>query len=134
MNRKEKVKRLRERLQANLRAIENTDNVKIDVSSASYSDEYVTFKVNVYELDANGEPLTPERKYWKMYAHMDGLDHLNVGDTVKVGRGRTGVITGYNPSAPKFVVLFKDDDGREYKATSELILLLNPKSKADVKQ
>ncbi len=68
------LKVLRGALETALKSIESQFGISVDVGSASFTSENVTFKVNVAVVGTSGQVMTKEATRFKQLASFYGLD------------------------------------------------------------
>ena len=84
---------LRVEMDKALQAISNKYGITIKAGNASFSGNECTFKVKLNTKGSDGTVITKEAKSWDLYkglanGPLDGLNHLNIGDTIHI-KGHT---------------------------------------------
>jgi len=121
---KPSLKAIREAMNIALKSVEDQYGIKVNVGNASYSANEVTFKVKANTIGEGGEAITKESRNWALYAGMNGLGHLSVGDEIEL-QGKTFTIAGWNTRAKKSPVNIKDANGRGYKCSAQMVKMYN---------
>jgi len=122
---------LRVEMDIALQAISNKYGITIKAGNASFSGNECTFKVKLNTIGSDGTVITKEAKDWDRYkalvnGPLDGLNHLNIGDTITI-QGSPYILTGYNTRARKAPINFTDSRGNGYKCSVRMLTLENSK-------
>ena len=107
-----------------LATVEKEYGITIKTGNARFSGDEVTFKVKANTMGDNGTVNTREANMWNLYADMNGLGHLSVGDTVNL-QGKSFTIAGWNTRARKSPVNITDAQGRGYKCSVDMVKMYN---------
>ena len=118
------VKAIRMAMDKALAQVEKEYGITIKTGNARFSGDEVTFKVKANTMGDNGTVNTREANMWNLYADMNGLGHLSVGDTVNL-QGKSFTIAGWNTRARKSPVNITDSNGRGYKCSVEMVKMYN---------
>ena len=118
------VKAIRMAMDKALAKVEKEYGITIKTGNARFSGDEVTFKVKANTMGDNGTVNTKEANMWNLYADMNGLGHLSVGDTVNL-QGKSFTIAGWNTRARKSPVNITDSNGRGYKCSVEMVKMYN---------
>jgi hypothetical protein len=112
---REKVKGLRDALQAALAPFAAANGVAVEVGSASFTGGEVRFQVDVTEIAADGTARTREAEAYEKLATLYGLPAGSLGREFQ-SNGKAFTITGLNARAGRFPVMAKDKaSGRTYR-------------------
>jgi len=118
------VKAIRMAMDKALAKVEKEYGITIKTGNARFSGDEVTFKVKANTMGDNGTVNTREANMWNLYADMNGLGHLSVGDTVNL-QGKSFTIAGWNTRARKSPVNITDAQGRGYKCSVDMVKMYN---------
>ena len=118
------VKAIRMAMDNALAKVEKEYGITIKTGNARFSGDEVTFKVKANTMGDNGTVNTKEANMWNLYADMNGLGHLKVGDTVNL-QGKSFTIAGWNTRARKSPVNITDQNGRGYKCSVAMVKMYN---------
>ena len=118
------VKAIRMAMDNALAKVEKEYGITIKTGNARFSGDEVTFKVKANTMGDNGTVNTREANMWNLYADMNGLGHLSVGDTVNL-QGKSFTIAGWNTRARKSPVNITDAQGRGYKCSVDMVKMYN---------
>ena len=118
------IKAIRMAMDNALATVEKEYGITIKTGNARFSGDEVTFKVKANTMGDNGTVNTREANMWNLYADMNGLGHLSVGDTVNL-QGKSFTIAGWNTRARKSPVNITDAQGRGYKCSVEMVKMYN---------
>ena len=118
------VKAIRMAMDNALAKVEKEYGITIKTGNARFSGDEVTFKVKANTLGNDGTVNTKEANMWDLYADMNGLGHLKVGDTVNL-QGKSFTIAGWNTRARKSPVNITDQNGRGYKCSVAMVKMYN---------
>ena len=118
------VKAIRMAMDKALAQVEKEYGITIKTGNARFSGDEVTFKVKANTMGENGTVNTREANMWNLYADMNGLGHLSVGDTVNL-QGKSFTIAGWNTRARKSPVNITDAQGRGYKCSVDMVKMYN---------
>ena len=118
------VKAIRMAMDNALAKVEKEYGITIKTGNARFSGNEVTFKVKANTLGNDGTVNTKEANMWDLYADMNGLGHLKVGDTVNL-QGKSFTIAGWNTRARKSPVNITDQNGRGYKCSVAMVKMYN---------
>ena len=118
------VKAIRMAMDKALATVEKEYGITIKTGNARFSGDEVTFKVKANPMGDNGTVNTREANMWNLYADMNGLGHLSVGDTVNL-QGKSFTIAGWNTRARKSPVNITDAQGRGYKCSVDMVKMYN---------
>ena len=121
---KPSLKVIREAMNAALKDVESKYGIKVSVGNASYSSDEVTFKVKANTVGQGGQVNSKEANMWALYADMNGIGHLSVGDTITL-QGKPFTIAGWNTRAKKSPVNITDQNGRSYKCSVAMVKMYN---------
>ena len=111
---------------ANLQVLRTEiNNVLKSVGNASFSGNEVTFKLKGNTI-SEGKVVTKETLDWDRHKGLYDMDHLSVGDQVKI-QGNFYTLTGFNTRARKSPVNFTDSLGRGYKCSMRMLQIENSK-------
>ena len=119
MNR-DKVKLMREKLDAALVEFGKEFGVSVDTGKASFSDTSVTFKVEFAEVAANGVVMSRDAKTLQMLAASYGLPEDALGREFN-HRGNRFKILGLNPRCTRFPVEVERADGKRFKYPEDVV-------------
>ena len=108
-----------------LKSVENELGIKLHVGNASFSGNEVTFKLKGNTI-SEGKVVTKETLDWDRHKGLYDMDHLSVGDQVKI-QGNFYTLTGFNTRARKSPVNFTDSLGRAYKCSVRMLQIENSK-------
>ena len=122
---KPSIKAIRQAMDAALAKVSKEYGIKISTGNARFSADEVTFKVKANTIGTGGVVKTKEAQAWDIYANMNGLGHLSVGDSVEL-QGKSFTIKGYNTRARKSPINIEDHNGRGYKCSVSMLLMYNP--------
>ena len=122
---KPSIKAIRLAMDAALAKVSKEYGIKISTGNARFSADEVTFKVKANTIGTGGVVKTKEAQAWDLYANMNGLGHLSVGDSVQL-QGKSFTIKGYNTRARKSPINIEDHNGRGYKCSVSMLLMYNP--------
>jgi len=122
---KPSIKAIRLAMDAALAKVSKEYGIKISTGNARFSADEVTFKVKANTIGTGGVVKTKEAQAWDLYANMNGLGHLSVGDSVEL-QGKSFTIKGYNTRARKSPINIEDHNGRGYKCSVSMLLMYNP--------
>ena len=121
MDRK-KVQLLRTKIAEVLEPLGKELGLKMSVvGNASFSNSNVTFKVEVAEVNEDGEAQTRAVEEFKAYAVLYGLQEDMFGKTFTIG-SNIYKICGLKAKAHKYPVLAKRSDGKVFKFSVSSIL------------
>ena len=118
------VKAIRMAMDKALATVEKEYGITIKTGNARFSGDEVTFKVKANTMGNDGTVNTREANMWNLYADMNGLGHLSVGDTVNL-QGKSFTIAGWNTRARKSPVNITDAQGRGYKCSVDMVKMYN---------
>ena len=118
------VKAIRMAMDKALATVEKEYGITIKTGNARFSGDEVTFKVKANTMGSDGTVNTREANMWNLYADMNGLGHLSVGDTVNL-QGKSFTIAGWNTRARKSPVNITDAQGRGYKCSVDMVKMYN---------
>ena len=118
------IKAIRMAMDNALATVEKEYGITIKTGNARFSGDEVTFKVKANTMGDNGTVNTREANMWNLYADMNGLGHLSVGDTVNL-QGKSFTIAGWNTRARKSPVNITDAQGRGYKCSVDMVKMYN---------
>ena len=118
------VKAIRMAMDNALAKVEKEYGITIKTGNARFSGDEVTFKVKANTMGNDGTVNTKEANMWDLYADMNGLGHLKVGDTVNL-QGKSFTIAGWNTRARKSPVNITDQNGRGYKCSVAMVKMYN---------
>ena len=118
------VKAIRMAMDNALAKVEKEYGITIKTGNARFSGDEVTFKVKANTMGNDGTVNTKEANMWNLYADMNGLGHLSVGDTVNL-QGKSFTIAGWNTRARKSPVNITDQNGRGYKCSVAMVKMYN---------
>ena len=114
------VRELRDSLQNTLTEFEQKHGVNVHVGNASYSENNVTFKVEVANI-VEGEVKSKDVINFEKYCSSYGLEIDDLGKTFRSNR-RVFKITGLRPTAHKYPVLADDViSGKSFKFRSSIV-------------
>ena len=118
------VKAIRMAMDNALAKVEKEYGITIKTGNARFSGDEVTFKVKANTMGSDGTVNTREANRWNLYADMNGLGHLSVGDTINL-QGKSFTIAGWNTRARKSPVNITDAQGRGYKCSVDMVKMYN---------
>lgn len=118
------VKAIRMAMDNALAKVEKEYGITIKTGNARFSGDEVTFKVKANTMGSDGTVNTREANMWNLYADMNGLGHLSVGDTINL-QGKSFTIAGWNTRARKSPVNITDAQGRGYKCSVDMVKMYN---------
>ena len=118
------VKAIRMAMDNALAKVEKEYGIPIKTGNARISGDEVTFKVKANTMGSDGTVNTREANMWNLYADMNGLGHLSVGDTINL-QGKSFTIAGWNTRARKSPVNITDAQGRGYKCSVDMVKMYN---------
>jgi hypothetical protein len=124
---KPSIKAIRIAMDEALAKVSKEYGIKISTGNARFSNDEVTFKVKANTIGTGGVVKTKEAQAWDIYANMNGLGHLSVGDSVEL-QGKSFTIKGYNTRARKSPINIEDHNGRGYKCSVSMLLMYNPQN------
>jgi len=124
---KPSIKAIRVAMDEALAKVSAEYGIKISTGNARFSADEVTFKVKANTIGTGGVVKTKEAQAWDIYANMNGLGHLSVGDSVQL-QGKSFTIKGYNTRARKSPINIEDHNGRGYKCSVSMLLMYNPQN------
>ena len=122
---KPSIKAIRIAMDEALAKVSKEYGIKISTGNARFSNDEVTFKVKANTIGTGGVVKTKEAQAWDIYANMNGLGHLSVGDSVEL-QGKSFTIKGYNTRARKSPINIEDHMGRGYKCSVSMLKMYNP--------
>jgi hypothetical protein len=123
---KSNIRALRAELNEAMQSLSEKYGVKVHAGNASFSDNEVTFKLKLNVLNENGLALTQNAENFELVKKGYGLEHLSIGDSVKLGSD-TYVLSGFNNRASKNQIEISDlKNNKSYGCTVAAILLQNP--------
>jgi hypothetical protein len=112
---KTKLREIRAKLDTILAEFGEENGINVKLGNATYSDSNATFKLEVADINEDGEALTKEATNFKIYASRNHLTAEDFGATF-CSRGKTFEICGLNTRAHKMPILAKcKEDGKTYK-------------------
>ncbi len=114
-----RVKALVAEMNAAVTAIATSHGLKINIGGGTYGELEANLKVKVQVLDTAGHAEQAKRTF-DAYAAMLGLRADDLGRTF-IFKGSLFKVTGLNPNAPKFCVLARRADGKEYRFPASVI-------------
>lgn len=123
---KANLQSLRTEIDNALKSVEKQFGIKLHAGNASFSGNEVTFKLKGNTISEGGTIITREATNWDRYKGFNDMDHLSVGDQIKI-QGKSYTLTGYNTRAKKAPVEFKDSLGRGYKCSMRMLQMENSK-------
>jgi|TARA_B110000037_G_C17097794_1_gene496711 hypothetical protein len=121
---RQSVKAIRVAMDIALAKVESEYGIKISTGNASFSGDEVTFKVKANAIGAGGQVKTKEASAWEMYANLNGLGAISVGDTIEL-QGKSFTVAGWNSRARKSPISITDANGRGYKCSVEMVKMYN---------
>jgi hypothetical protein len=120
---RQKAKLLREAMQEALKQVETDVGVSINIGSISYNDNTASVKVEVADVNENGEVYNKEAEDYKKYASSYGLDPASLGKSFCHG-GKIFIVTGLSTRKRKYPVMAKDaQTGKKYKFPTDVVNL-----------
>ena len=122
---KPSIKAIRLAMDEALAKVSKEYGIKISTGNARFSNDEVTFKVKANTIGTGGVVKTKEAQAWDIYANLNGLGHLSVGDSVEL-QGKSFTIKGYNTRARKSPINIEDHNGRGYKCSVSMLKMYNP--------
>ena len=123
---KANLQSLRTEIDNALKAVENQFGIKLHAGNASFSGNEVTFKLKGNTISEGGTVITREATNWDRHRGLHGMDHLSVGDQIKI-QGKNYILTGFNTRARKAPINFKDLRGNGYKCSMRMLQMENSK-------
>lgn len=96
--------------------------IKLKLGKISYSDTTFTAKVECSLLGEGGVVQDKERIAYSELAELTGLKLEWLDQTFKSLDGKVMKITGYNSRAPKNPVRLEGVDGKQYKASTKMVI------------
>jgi len=123
---KSNLQSLRIEIDNALKSVEDQFGIKLHAGNASFSGNEVTFKLKGNTISEGGEAITKEAMDWNRHKGLHGMDHLSVGDQIKI-QGKNYILTGFNTRARKAPINFKDLRGNGYKCSMRMLQIENSK-------
>ena len=114
---KERVKHLRLELQGLLDSQYGLDflgDLKAHVGNASFTDNNVTFKIELSTIAENGDVLNKASEDFKLFAGVYGMKPEDFGKSFKAN-GHTYTICGLKPRSDKYPIIAQREDGKKFK-------------------
>ena len=118
------IKAIRMAIDNALATVEKEYCITISTCNAWFSGNEVTFKVKANTVGQGGQVNSKEANMWSLYADMNGIGHLSVGDTITL-QGKQFTIAGWNTRAKKSPVNITDTNGRSYKCSVAMVKMYN---------
>jgi hypothetical protein len=119
---RDKVRLIRETIQAELDKLAKTLGVKIGMNPGSFTSENVHFRLEVAEIGEDGVANTAEVENFRRYAKAYGMEPDDLGKTFKSFTGETYAITGLSPRRSKYPVHATRSDGKKFKFAPKQVL------------
>jgi len=123
---KRNLQGLREEMNTVLQSLEKKYGIKISTGNVSYLGNEATFKVKCNTLGDGGTVITKESTDWDIYKSRIGMDHLNIGDTIRI-QGNRYTLSGYKRRASRRPIMFKDTRGQSYVCSEQMLTNENSK-------
>jgi len=119
---REKVRALREAMEAALKSVEKEFSVVIEFGTARFNEQNARFKLEVSDV-VGGKALTKQVVDWNNLYKSYGFKKKDLGRPFKF-QGRIYKITGLLPRSRKFsVAAERQSDGKPYKFNHEDVLM-----------
>lgn len=120
---KDAVRTAREIIQTALAPLADSHNLACHVGNASYLDNTITFKLEVFDTASGTEPGQDD---FNRYCYRYGLKEEDFGK-VFTWRGRLMTLCGLKPRSRTYPLLARDNDnGKVFKLPSEVANLVRP--------
>lgn len=102
-----------------VKGLEKKYGVKLELHNISYSDIEFHTKLSATKIGETGEKKvnTADFSWLKDYLGFKG----NLGDSYTDRRGITYTVYNLDPKKPKYAVLVKGSDGKNYKASVDMV-------------
>lgn len=118
---KEKIRSIRERMNAVLAPLATEFGITIHAGNASFSATSVTFKVDIAEI-IDGKVQSKQVDDFNKLCHLYGFQPTDLGRKFKV-RSEEYEITGLNPRSSKYPIEVKRSDGKPFRFTEDSVRL-----------
>lgn len=115
------VRSLTIEIEAALQSVADAHGVSIKRGSASFDQSTIKLSIQIATIDDSGMVSTREAMKFPTFCKMFNLDPEDLGKTFH-DQGRLFTVTGLKPGNPKFPVMVKRDDGREYKYPASTVV------------
>lgn len=115
---------LREEMNQAFKSIEAKYGITLSAGNISFSNNEASIKVKANTIGDNGQVETKEARNWGVYAELNGLGGLKVGDTIDL-QGKSFTIKGWNTRARKSPIQIEDAQGRGYKCSASMVKMYN---------
>lgn len=118
---KAKVRQLRDQLEDHLKVIEADLGFKVHVGNASYTNNSVTFKVEMASVADDGTVLNRDADAFRVNAGLFGLKPEDLGKVIR-SHGKTFKITGIATRSRRCPILVEEvGTGKGYKLPAEAV-------------
>jgi hypothetical protein len=116
---KDELKMFRKDFEEAVKSLEKKYDAKIELHNISFSDVEFHTKLTVTKTSEIGEKKvdTSNFSWLKEFLGFKG----NLGDSYTDHRGITYTVYNLDPKKPKYAVLVKGSDGKNYKATVDMV-------------
>lgn len=115
---REKVRALRDAMEAALKSVEKEFNVKVEFGTARFSDQNARFKLEVSDI-VGGKALTKQVMDWNNHCKLYGFKKSDLGRPFKF-QGHIYKIAGLSPRSRRFpVIVERQPDGKQFKFNNE---------------
>ena len=111
------VKSIRLLLEDTLDEYFKMEGISVEVGNASYGQSECTFKV----IFVDGEGTSKAESDWEQYAELYGLKKSWLGKSFKLS-GKPFTITGFKPKARKNQVLIRNEKGKGYVCSADMVV------------
>lgn len=112
------LKEFRADFKETVKMLEEKYGIAITVNNISYSRDCFHFKTECCEIK-KGE--NKEEADFKKYCRLYDFTEKDYNRGLTTTKGKHYTLIGFNPKAPKYPFLIKDDTGRIFRGTEELV-------------
>lgn len=112
---------LRSEINAALKAVGEKHGVLVEAGNASFSDDFVNFKLRVSAKAEDGSVVSQEATDFKRFASLYGFFADDLGKEYSV-RGKSYAIAGLKNRSRTMPIIGRAKDGKLYKFTVESVL------------
>ena len=120
------IKGLRNEIDEALDQVAKKYGITISAGNCTFSGNEANFKLKLNTIGEGGTVITRESQNWDFYKSRTNCGHLNIGDTIQL-QGNSYTLTGYNTTARKAPIQFKDSRGNGYKCSIAMLNQYNAK-------
>ena len=101
-----------------VKSLEEKYGIAVTINNISYTKDSFHFKTECCEVKA-GE--NKEEADFKKYCRLYDFTEEDYNKSFTTFNGKRYTLIGFNPKAPKFPYLIKDDNGKVFRGTKEQI-------------